>query len=105
MVEEENSLTQLSLALLQVEKPFRSAIFGHAHSDFHCYRMFLYGLFIDAQSAFHHLLRELVTGIDDMEHLEIALEQLSIPEAREAVRRAEPGILRKLGASPALILV
>lgn len=60
-------------------------------------------LFIDVQSAFHHLLRELVTGIDDMEHLEIALEQLSIPEAREAVRRAEPGILRKLGASPALI--
>ena len=60
-------------------------------------------LFIDVQSAFHHLLRELVTGIDDIEQFEMALEQLSIPAAKAAFTKAEEGVLQRLGASPALL--
>ena len=60
-------------------------------------------LFIDVQSAFHHLLRELVTGIDDPAQFETALEQLSIQDAHAAAKKGEFGALQEMGASPALI--
>lgn len=60
-------------------------------------------LFIDVQSAFHHLLRELVTGIDDPAQFETALEQLSIQDAHAAAKKGELGALQEMGASPALI--
>ena len=61
-------------------------------------------LFIDVQSAFHHLIREIVMGIDNQEHFEAALDELSITQASDVAKRVQIGsVLEELGAPPALI--
>ena len=61
-------------------------------------------LFIDVQSAFHHLIRELVMGIDSPEHFEAALDELSVTQASDVTKRVKIGnVLKDLGAPSALI--
>lgn len=63
-------------------------------------------LFIDVQSAFHHLVRELVMGIRDKEHLEIALEQLTVQEALGVDKWLQlPSILEQFGVPPQLLRI
>lgn len=63
-------------------------------------------LFIDVQSAFHHLVRELVMGIRDKEHLEIALEQLTVQEALGVDKWLQlPSILEQFGVPSQLLRI
>ena len=63
-------------------------------------------LFLDLSNAFHHLVRELVTGIAHSSSLEVVLETLTTTQhPTERIRAAcsLPGLLEKLGAPDCLV--